>query len=239
MSDESQLRETICRFSRSLFERGLTAGSSGNISVRLSDGGWLTTPTNSSLGSLDPARLSRLDAEGRLVSGDAPTKELPLHTALYTTRQDAGAIVHLHSTHSVAVSMLPDVNPADVLPPMTAYYVMRVGRTALVPYYRPGDPAVADAIRGLAGKYTSVLLANHGPVVAGKDLEAAVYATEELEETAKLRLLLHGLNPRLLTRAQVRDLVDHFGLDQAIGEEEPEHSHGSCGESHVHSHKCG
>jgi ribulose-5-phosphate 4-epimerase/fuculose-1-phosphate aldolase len=222
-----------------LFERGLTAGSSGNISVRLSDGGWLTTPTNSSLGSLDPARLSRLDAEGRLVSGDAPTKELPLHTALYTTRQDAGAIVHLHSTHSVAVSMLPDVNPADVLPPMTAYYVMRVGRTALVPYYRPGDPAVADAIRGLAGKYTSVLLANHGPVVAGKDLEAAVYATEELEETAKLRLLLHGLNPRLLTRAQVRDLVDHFGLDQAIGEQGPEYSHGSCGEAHVHSHKCG
>ena len=122
---------------------------------------------------------------------------------------------------------------------MTAYYVMRVGRTALVPYYRPGDPAVADAIRGLAGKYTSVLLANHGPVVAGKDLEAAVYATEELEETAKLRLLLHGLNPRLLTRAQVRDLVDHFGLDQAIGEEGPEYSHGSCGEAHVHSHKCG
>ena len=239
MSDESQLRETICRFGRSLFERGLTAGSSGNISVRLSDGGWLTTPTNSSLGSLDPARLSRLDAEGRLVSGDAPTKELPLHTALYATRQDAGAIVHLHSTHSVAVSMLPDVNPADVLPPMTAYYVMRVGRTALVPYYRPGDPAVADAIRGLAGKYTSVLLANHGPVVAGKDLEAAVYATEELEETAKLRLLLHGLNPRLLTRAQVRDLVDHFGLDQAIGEDGPEDGHGSCGEAHVHSHKCG
>ena len=123
---------------------------------------------------------------------------MPLHSALYTTRQGAGAIVHLHSTHSVAVSMLPDIDPANVLPPMTAYYVMRVGRTALVPYYRPGDPAVADAIRGLAGRYSAVLLANHGPVVAGKDLEAAVYATEELEETAKLRLLLHGLNPRLL-----------------------------------------
>lgn len=234
MNAESQLRETICRFGRSLFERGLTAGSSGNISVRLEDGGWLTTPTNSSLGFLDPARLSRLDAGGRLLSGDAPTKELPLHTALYDTRRDAGAIVHLHSTHSVAVSMLPDVNPADVLPPMTAYYVMRVGRTALVPYYRPGDPAVADAIRGLAGGYTSVLLANHGPVVAGRDLEAAVYATEELEETAKLHLLLHGLNPRLLTRAQVRDLVEHFGLDRAIGEET-----GSCTQPHVHSHNCG
>lgn len=217
-SEETRLREDICRFARSLFERGLTAGSSGNISVRLSDGGWLSTPTNASLGFLDPARLSRLDPSGRLQSGDAPTKELPLHTALYATRRDAGAIVHLHSTHSVAVSMLPNIDPADVLPPLTAYYVMRVGRTALVPYYRPGDPAVADAIRGLAGRYSSVLLANHGPVVAGTELEAAVYATEELEETAKLRLLLNGLNPRLLTRAQVRDLVDHFGLDEAIAD---------------------
>lgn len=236
MSNESDLRESICLFGRSLFDRGLTAGSSGNISVRLSDGGWLTTPTNSSLGFLDPARLSRLDADGRLVSGDAPTKELPLHSALYATRKDAGAIVHLHSTHSVAVSMLPDVNPADVLPPMTAYYVMRVGRTALVPYYRPGDPAVVDAIRGLAGKYSAVLLANHGPVVAGRDLEAAVYATEELEETAKLRLLLHGLNPRLLTRTQVRDLVTHFKLDEAIGEDMAGDDH-DCSGSHHHSHK--
>jgi ribulose-5-phosphate 4-epimerase/fuculose-1-phosphate aldolase len=221
VSEETRLREDICRFGRSLFERGLTAGSSGNISVRLKDGGWLTTPTNSSLGFLDPARLSRLDPDGSLLSGDAPTKELPLHTALYATRSDAGAIVHLHSTHSVAVSMLPDVDAANAIPPMTAYYVMRVGRTALVPYYRPGDPAVADAIRGLAGRYTSVLLANHGPVVAGKNLEAAVYATEELEETAKLRLLLHGLNPRLLTREQVRDLVTHFGLDSSIVPTQP------------------
>ncbi|MGO4572357.1 3-oxo-tetronate 4-phosphate decarboxylase [Microvirga sp. 2TAF3] len=233
MSEEARLREEICRFGRSLFERGLTAGSSGNISIRLNDGGWIATPTNVSLGFLDPARLSRLDADGRLVSGDEPTKELPLHTALYETRSDAGAIVHLHSTHSVAVSMLPDVDPANALPPMTAYYVMRVGRTALVPYYRPGDPAVADAIRGLAGRYTSVLLANHGPVVAARSLEAAVYATEELEETAKLRLLLHGLNPRLLTRAQVRDLVTHFGLDEAIAEEMPE----TCSHPHHHSHK--
>jgi ribulose-5-phosphate 4-epimerase/fuculose-1-phosphate aldolase len=221
VSEETRLREDICRFGRSLFERGLTAGSSGNISVRLKDGGWLTTPTNSSLGFLDPARLSRLDPDGSLLSGDAPTKELPLHTALYATRSDAGAIVHLHSTHSVAVSMLPDVDAANAIPLMTAYYVMRVGRTALVPYYRPGDPAVADAIRGLAGRYTSVLLANHGPVVAGKNLEAAVYATEELEETAKLRLLLHGLNPRLLTREQVRDLVTHFGLDSSIVPTQP------------------
>ncbi len=232
MSEETQLREAICRFGRSLFERGLTAGSSGNISVRLSDGGWLATPTNASLGFLDPARLSRLDAQGRLMSGDGPTKELPLHTALYDTRGEAGAVVHLHSTHSVAVSMLPGVDPADALPPMTAYYVMRLGRTALVPYYRPGDPAVADAIRGLAGRYTSVLLANHGPVVTGKELEAAVSAMEELEETAKLHLLLHGLNPRLLSRAQVRDLVAHFNLDASLAEGiEPSSS------PHDHSHE--
>lgn len=209
---ETKLRDDICRFGRSLFERGLTPGSSGNISVRLADGGWLVTPTNASLGFLDPAMISRLDAQGHLVSGDAPTKEVPLHSALYATRSNARAVVHLHSTHAVALSMLREIDPRAVVPPMTAYYVMRAGRTALVPYFRPGDPAVVDAIRGLAGRYSSVLLANHGPVVAGETLEAAVFATEELEETAKLYLLLRGMNPRYLTPQQVADLVSFFGL---------------------------
>src|SRR5262245_1776184 len=213
MTPEAALREDICRFARSLFERGLTPGSSGNISARLPDGGWLVTPTNASLGFLDPARLSRLDADGRIVGGDAPTKEIPLHRALYESRAKAGAIVHLHSTHAVAVSMLPEIDPRAVLPPLTAYYLMRVGHTALVPYYRPGDPAVADAIRGLAGRYASVLLANHGPVVAGETLEAAVFAMEELEETARLTLLLRGLNPRHLSRQQIADLSREFKLD--------------------------
>jgi 3-dehydro-4-phosphotetronate decarboxylase len=216
---DAKVREDICRFGRSLFERGLTPGSSGNISVRLDDGGYLVTPTNASLGFLDPATLSRLDAEGRLLSGDAPTKEVPLHSALYHTRGAARAVVHLHSTHSVALSMLPEIDPHAVLPPMTAYYLMRCGMTALVPYYRPGDPAVADAIKGLAGKYSSVLLANHGPVVAGDTLEAAVFATEELEETARLYLLLRGLNPRFLSPEQIADLVKRFGLTL------PEHGH--------------
>ena len=218
--NQSELRDQICRLGRSLFERGLTPGSSGNISVRLDDGGWLVTPTNASLGFLDPARLSRLDAKGRLVSGDAPTKEVPLHTALYETRSTSQAVVHLHSTHSVAVSMLPEIDPRAALPPMTPYYLMKCGATALVPYYRPGDPAVADAIKGLAGKYSSVLLANHGPVVAGDTLEAAVFAMEELEETARLYLLLRGLNPRHLSPAQVADLIKTFGLTL------PEHGHG-------------
>lgn len=208
---ESAIREQVCRYGRSLFERGLTPGSSGNISVRLEDGTLLMTPTDASLGDLDPARLSRLDATGRLLSGDKPTKEGPLHQALYETRHASGAVVHLHSTHSVAVSMLPEIDPASVLPPLTAYYVMRVGDTALVPYHRPGDPAVADAIRGLAGRYASVLLANHGPVVASASLSGAVHAIEELEETAKLYLLLRGMNPRLLSPSQVEDVLRTFG----------------------------
>jgi ribulose-5-phosphate 4-epimerase/fuculose-1-phosphate aldolase len=209
---ETRIREEICRLGRSLFERGLTPGSSGNISVKLDDGGYLVTPTNASLGFLDPSLLSRLAADGKLISGEAPTKEVPLHSALYLTRGSARAVVHLHSTHSVALSMLPEIDPRAALPPMTPYYLMKCGHTALVPYYRPGDPAVADAIKGLAGKYSSVLLANHGPVVSGDTLETAVFAIEELEETAKLYLLLRGLNPRYLTPQQVADLSKTFGL---------------------------
>ncbi|MGO4568064.1 aldolase [Rhizobium sp. 2YAF20] len=217
---ETKLREQICLYGKSLFDRGLTPGSSGNISVRMPDGGWLVTPTNASLGFLDPARISRLDARGSLVSGDKPTKEIPLHSALYDTVPESQAVVHLHSTHSVALTMLPEIDPRAALPAMTPYYLMRAGQTALVPYYRPGDPAVADAIRGLAGRYTSVLLANHGPVVTGRDLEGAVFATEELEETAKLYLLLRGTNPRYLSPAQVEELKQHFPINF-----EPDHNH--------------
>lgn len=220
---ESKIREAITLFGRSLFERGLTPGSSGNISVRLDDGGWLVTPTNASMGFLDPAKISRLDATGRLLSGDMPTKEIPLHAALYETRGSARAIVHLHSSHSVALTMLPEINPQAALPPMTPYYLMRCGQTALLPYYRPGDPAVADAIKGLAGQYSSVLLSNHGPVVAGETLEAAVFATEELEETAKLYLLLRGLNPRCLSPEQVNDLVKTFKLTLPISDHDHDH----------------
>lgn len=206
---ESQLREQICRVGKSLYERGLSPGSSGNISARLDDG-WLMTPTNSSLGLLDPARLSKLDARGDLVSGDAMTKESFLHVAMYERRPGANAVVHLHSTHSVAVSCLADVDAANVLPPITAYYVMRVGTLPLVPYFRPGNKALADAVRAFAGKHHAVLLANHGPVVAGSSLAAAVYAIEELEETAKLYLLLRGYKTRFLTDEQIAELQQQF-----------------------------
>ncbi len=208
--DETKARDAICRLGASLFSRGLTFGSSGNISVRLDDG-WLMSPTNVAMGDLDPARLSRLDAEGRHIGGDAPTKEGFLHRVMYDGRPDAGAVVHLHSTHSVAVSCMADVDHHDVLPPLTAYYIMRIGQLPLVPYFPPGDMALAEAVRPLASRHHAVLLANHGPVVAGTSLSAAAGAIEELEETAKLFLLLQGHRTRPLTPEQVDALRAKFG----------------------------
>lgn len=200
------IREEICRVGASLFDRGYTHGTSGNISVRLDDGRFLVTPTNVSLGRLDPTGLSLLDPAGRLLDGPPPTKEVPLHSAVYDTRRSTGAIVHLHSTHSVAVSMLPGIDTADVFPPLTAYSLMRLGRTALIPYFRPGDPLVGDALRSLDGQYGAMLLANHGPVVADTTLEAACWAIEELEQTAKLWLLLRGEKPNLLPPREADEL---------------------------------
>jgi ribulose-5-phosphate 4-epimerase/fuculose-1-phosphate aldolase len=203
--NESKLREEICTLGKSMFDRGLTVGSSGNISVRTDDG-WLMTPTNSCLGRLDPAKLSKVDAKGDLLSGDKQTKESFLHLSMYAERPSAGAIVHLHSTHSVAVSCLADVDPKQPIPPITAYYVMKIGNLVLLPYYAPGDMTLANAVREVAGKHHAILLANHGPIVAGKDLESAVYATEELEETARLYLLLRGNRLKILTPEQVAEL---------------------------------
>ena len=206
---ETALREAIARFGESLFRRGYGCGSSGNISARLDDG-FLVTPTNSCLGMLDPARISRVDGAGNHVSGDKPSKEAFLHLAMYQERPGDQAIVHLHSTHSVALSCLEGLDPANLLPPITAYYVMRIGKLPLVPYYRPGDLSLAEAVRSLAREHHAMLLANHGPVVAGTSLENAVYAIEELEETARLHLLLHGRRTRPLDPGQVADLERRF-----------------------------
>ena len=214
MSEEAKLREGICLQAKSLFDRGLTGGASGNISARLSDGRLLVTPTGSSFGTLDPAKLSLFDKDGSFLSGDKPTKEMPLHEAFYETRgAKSSAVVHLHSCHSVALSLMPDADADNFLPPLTAYSVMRLGKVTLLPFFVPGDPAMGDAIRGLAGKRSAVMLAHHGPVVAGKDLEAAVYAMEELEETAKLALLTRGLNPVALNNAQISQIVTKFDVD--------------------------
>ena len=211
MSDAA-LRERICAVGDSLFRRGLTFGSTGNISVRHPEGGWLMTPTNASMGELDPARLSRLDDAGILLEGDKPTKEAFLHRVMYARRHDAKAVVHLHSTHSVAVSCLHGLDCRDCLPPLTAYYVMRVGRLPVVPYWPPGDETLALEVEKLAGEHHAVLLANHGPVVAGTSLDNAMYATEELEETARLFLLLRNQSISPLTPDQVEDLRSRLQL---------------------------
>jgi len=209
--NEDDTRRLLVELAASLFARGFSVGSAGNISVRLDDG-YLITPTNSSFGRLDPARLSRLDADFRHVDGELPSKEVFMHRAFYLARRDAGAVVHLHSTMATAVACLPDVDRANPIPPLTPYFVMRVGRSMpVVEYFRPGDPAMEPAIHGAARDARAVLLANHGPVMSGKTLIDAVYAAEELEEAAKLYLLLRGAAPRLLAPGQVDDLLTTFG----------------------------
>ena len=211
--NETQLREQMCQLAKSMFDRGLTGGSSGNISARTADGGLLVSPTGSCFGALDPAKLSRFDVDGQQIDGHKPTKEMNLHAAFYATRSTAKAVVHLHSCHSVARSLLKDIDPDNFLPPLTAYSIMRLGKVKLLPYYRPGDPAMGNAVRGLAGKHSAVMLAAHGPVVAGKNLEAAVYAIEELEETAKLSMLLKGYDVNMLSPEQINDVVTHFNVE--------------------------
>ena len=208
--NEQALRDQLVDLAASLFARGFSVGSAGNISAKLPDG-YLMTPTNSSLGCLDAARLSKLDANFAHLSGDKPSKEVFMHRAFYQARPDAGAVVHLHSTMATAVACLPDADPTNPIPPLTPYFVMRVGRTMpLVPYYRPGDPAMEPAIHQAATGARAVLLANHGPVVSAATLRDAIYAAEELEEAAKLFLLLRGQPMRRLTPPQVDDLLATF-----------------------------
>ena len=213
MTEDARLRELICILAKSMFDRGLTGGSTGNISARTLDGGLLVSPTGTSFGCLDPGRLSHFDAQGLLIDGDKPTKEMPLHSAFYDTRSSAGAVVHLHSCHSVALSMMPDVDEDNFLPPLTPYGIMKLGQVKLLPFFMPGDPAMGDAVRGLAGKRSAVMLANHGPVVAGKDIEAACNASEELEDTARLAMMTRGLSPRALSQIQVQAIVNKFGVE--------------------------
>ena len=210
---ETALREQLCLLAKSLYDRGLTHGSTGNISARTEDGGLLVSPTGSSFGRLDPGRLSRFDAQGTLIDGDPPTKEMALHSAFYDTRSTAGAVVHLHSTHSVALSLLPERDEDNFLPPLTPYAIMKLGRVKLLPFFLPGDPAMGAAVRGLAGKRSAVMLAHHAPVVAGKDVEAACGAVEELEETARLTLMLRGMDAIQLSPAQIDAVVRKFDVE--------------------------
>ncbi len=207
--DEARLREELCFWGHSMFERGLSPGSSGNLSARLDDG-FLVTPTNACLGRLEPDRLAKLDPQGRHLSGDAPTKEIPLHMAFYAANPGTEGVVHLHSTYATLLSCLADIDPDDALPPITPYVVMRIGRVPTIPYCRPGAAEMGPRVRDAAAGRSAILLANHGPVVAGRSFEAAVYAAEELEETAKLVILSRGQKVRLLTEAHCQELEEHF-----------------------------
>jgi ribulose-5-phosphate 4-epimerase/fuculose-1-phosphate aldolase len=212
--NENKLREQICILALSMFQRGITHGSTGNISVRLEDDDILVTPSGSSFGRLDPNDIVKVTKSGQFIGSLTPTKELPLHKAFYETRGlKSGAVVHLHSTHSVALSMLPGIDEDSVLPSYTPYSIMLLGKVKLLPFFVPGDPAMGDAIRGLAGKRSAVLLANHGPVVSGKDLESSVNAIEELEATAKLALILKGADAKALDNAQINSVVKKFNVE--------------------------
>lgn len=200
-TDIAAAARDIVRLGASIFARGLTPGRTGNLSCRIADE-IVVTPTGASLGSLDARRLAIIDLDGRPVRGGLPTKEAAMHAALYRSRPGARAVVHLHSTHAVAVSCLADLDEHSALPPLTAYFAMRVGRLPLVPYFAPGDPALGIAVEEMAREHHAMLLANHGSVVAGDDLLLAADAAEEIEETARLALLLHDRPTRPLTAAQ-------------------------------------
>lgn len=208
---EQALRHDLVRLAKSLFDRGLTPGASGNISVRSGDI-VLCTPTNSCLGFLDPERISKVSVAGEHISGDPPTKEMPLHLAIYAARPTARAVAHLHSTYATLLSCLASTDPDDAIAPITPYAVMRVGRVPVIPYVKPGDPAIVPLIRAKAPDHPAILLANHGPVVAGLSLEGAVYALEELEETAKLVILSQGMKVNLLSPDDIASLERSFKL---------------------------
>lgn len=208
--EETAAREELVLLCKSLFDRGFSVGTAGNVSVKLEDG-ILMTPTNMRLGDLCVDRIAKIDLAGKHIAGDKPSKEVFLHQAFYETRPAARAVVHLHSTWATALSCLSDTDADDCVPPLTPYVVMRVGRVKLVPYVKPGDPKSGDLIRALKGEFAAVLLANHGPVVSGSSLFSAVCAAEELEETAKLLVALRGMKTRLLSDENVADLVTTFG----------------------------
>lgn len=210
MSPESTLRDEICRTGRSLCARGYTAGSAGAISARLDDG-WLITPTDACLGDLDPARLARLGPDGEQVSGDRASKTIRLHRAIYAADPALRGIVHTHSTHLVALSLTPGVDPANVLPALTPYHVMKAGRIPLIPYRRPGDPVVAELVAPLVPQVRGVLLARIGPTFWHESVSAAAFALEEAEETAKLVFLTRAAALPPLDAAAVQELRDVFG----------------------------
>ena len=207
------MRKLICRLAQSMFDRGSTGCSTGNISARTPDGGLLVSPSGTSFGRLDPERLNRFDTKGDLIDGDYPTKEMPLHSAFYETRSSAGAMVHLHSCYSVAWLMMRGVDEDNFLSPLTPYAIMKLGKVKLLPFFRPGAHSMGEVVCGLASKRAALVLANHGSVVVGKNVEAACNAIEELEHTSRLAFLMRGYDTWMLTDAQIKDIVTTFDVE--------------------------
>lgn len=210
--NEKQLREDMVRYARSMFERGYSSGGAGNISLKLPDGNILATPTNSSFGDLDAEALSKVTMEGALLSGQKASKEVLMHLAMYRQRPQCGGIVHLHSPWLTALSCLPSIDPENALPPITPYYVMRVGKLPVVPYIRPGSPLIAEHVEKLAGEHNAILLANHGPIISGKNIREAVFNAEELEETARLYFMLKPFGMNTLSTENVDELNATFNM---------------------------
>ncbi|MGO2509173.1 MAG: 3-oxo-tetronate 4-phosphate decarboxylase [Vibrio hibernica] len=204
--NESELRKQMVELARSMFERGYATGGAGNLSLKLPNGHFLATPTGSSFGRLVADELSVVDKNGYHISGKRPSKEVAFHLSIYEKDPKCNAIVHLHSTYLTALSCLDDLDHSNAIKAFTPYYVMRIGELPVVPYFRPGDPRIAEELSKLAGKYRAFLLANHGPIITGVDFIDAVDNAEELEETAKLAFLLHGKSIRYLTDEEVVDL---------------------------------
>lgn len=209
---EAQLRQDLVRYARSMYDRGYSSGGAGNISLKLPDGNILATPTNSSFGDLNADELSKVTMQGELLSGLKASKEVLMHLAMYRQRPQCGGIVHLHSPWLTALSCMHDLNHENALPPITPYYVMRVGKLPVVPYIRPGSPLIADEVEKLAVKYNSILLANHGPIISGKNIREAVFNAEELEETAKLYFMLKPFGMNTLTPENVNELDALFNM---------------------------
>lgn len=214
--NEAALREEICRVGASLYARGYVHGTAGNISAALADG-WLITPTDACLGTLDPARLAKVDTVGQQLSGERASKTLALHRAIYAAKPGTGCVIHTHSTHLVALTLAGVWRPEDILPPITPYYVMKVGHVPLIPYHRPGDPAVAGlvaqaivAARAAGRPLRAVMLDRLGPNVWHQHPASAMATLEELEETAKL-WLLGGRTAQPLDEAALDALRAHFG----------------------------
>lgn len=208
MQSENQLREEICLTGKSLFDRGYTVGTAGNISARLEDG-WLITPTDACLGRLDPDRIAKVTSNGEWVSGDKPSKTLQLHRQVYDRNPAVHAVVHTHSTNLVSLTLAGVWQQSSILPPITPYQVMKVGRIPLINYYRPGAPQVAEQVAHLACEVRGVMLERLGPVIWGPSVSTACFALEELEETAKLWLQAQT-KPQPLSDKNVAELCDIF-----------------------------